>query len=155
MPEHAPIGYKCPICLGINGEESEGTLLKESDIVYQDEEVMAFVNSFFIEGNEGHVIVVPKDHYENLYSLPDNIGHKIFDISKKIAVAMKAVYNCDGTTIKQNNEPAGDQHAFHYHLHIYPRYVGDAFNQNVTQKNKQHQKNEQNLQVNLNLYWGN
>jgi histidine triad (HIT) family protein len=40
-------------------------------------------------------------------------------------------------TLRQNNEPAGDQHAFHYHMHIFPRYVGDNFNANVIDKRRQ------------------
>jgi len=46
-------------------------------------------------------------------------------VVKQIAVAMKTLYDCDGITLLQNNEPAGGQHAFHYHLHIFPRYEGD------------------------------
>jgi len=41
---------------------------------------------------------------------------------------MKAVYGCDGITTRQNNEPAGDQHAFHFHFHIFPRYSNDGYN---------------------------
>ena len=47
---------------------------------------------------------------------------------------MKKAYKCDGITLRQNNEPAGDQHAFHYHLHIFPRYNGDKFNVGMTKK---------------------
>ena len=47
---------------------------------------------------------------------------------------MKNAYKCDGITLRQNNEPAGDQHAMHYHLHIFPRYDGDKFNINLTKK---------------------
>jgi histidine triad (HIT) family protein len=41
---------------------------------------------------------------------------------------MKKTYTCDGITTRQNNEPAGDQHAFHFHFHIFPRYKDDGFN---------------------------
>ncbi len=78
--------------------------------------------------------MVPNEHFENLYDLPDEVGHRIFEVSKKISMAMKTTYKCDGVTTRQNNEPAGDQHAFHYHLHIFPRYDGDAFNINLTKK---------------------
>lgn len=74
-------------------------------------------------------MVVPNSHYENIYELPEEIGHHIFDTAKKIAIAMKKAYNTDGITTRQNNEPAGDQHAFHYHLHIFPRYTDDGFDQ--------------------------
>ncbi|MBI3983686.1 HIT family protein [Candidatus Microgenomates bacterium] len=107
---------------------SAGTLIRGTDIIYRDDLVTCLINSFFVGKNAGHVIVVPNRHYENLYDLPVKYGHRIFDISQRIAILMKQLYRCDGITLKQNNEPAGDQHAFHYHLHIFPRYHDDNFN---------------------------
>jgi histidine triad (HIT) family protein len=107
----------------------EGTLIEPSDFVYEDDLVVGLINSFFVGNNSGHIIVVPKDHYENIYTLPDSAGHRVFEVSKKLALVMKEVYGCDGITIRQNNEPAGDQHAFHYHLHVFPRYDEDGYNE--------------------------
>ena len=56
---NAPKNYKCPICLGVKGIESEDTLLKKSDLVYKDDLVSVFINSFWIKTVEAHVIVVP------------------------------------------------------------------------------------------------
>jgi histidine triad (HIT) family protein len=78
--------------------------------------------------NTGHVIVVPNIHYENIYDLPSEVGQHIFDITQRLAIAIKKAYKADGITIRQNNEPAGDQHAFHYHIHVFPRYENDGFN---------------------------
>lgn len=39
---------------------------------------------------------------------------------------MKAAYGCDGVSTRQHNEPAGDQDVWHYHLHVVPRWHGDA-----------------------------
>lgn len=134
MHKHAPKDYKCPICLGISGIESEDTLLKQADLVYKDPIVSVFVNSFWIPTCEGHVIIVPNNHYENIYELPEKVGHRISEVIKTVSVAMKKAYKCDGITTRQNNEPAGNQHAFHYHHHIFPRYEGDSFNINLTKK---------------------
>ncbi len=134
MFNHAPKDYKCPICLGIQGVESEETLLKQADLVYKDDLVSVFVNSFWIGTVEGHLIVVPNEHYENVYELPDEVGHRVSEVIKKMSLALKEAYKCDGITSRQNNEPAGNQHAFHYHHHIFPRYEGDKFNENMTQK---------------------
>ena len=128
FPSNAPKDYICPICLGIQGVESEKTLLKPADIVYSDDTVTVFVNSFFMGKNAGHVIVVPNVHYENIYDLPAEVGRHIFYTAQTMARTIKAAYKTDGITIKQNNEPAGDQHAFHYHLHVFPRYDDDGFN---------------------------
>ncbi len=131
---NAPEDYICPICLGNQGVENDDTLLRQQDLVSQNNLVTVWINSFWIPGNEGHVIIVPNDHYENLYELPDEVGSRVFEVSKMISLAMKQAYDCDGITLRQNNEPAGDQHAFHYHLHAFPRYENDNFNQNVVDK---------------------
>lgn len=125
MYTHAPNDYVCPICLGVRGIENERTLVRSQDIVYRDDQVMAFIASYFIGENPGHVIVVPLEHYENLYALPEEVGAQIFTVSKQMSLAMKKAYSCEGVMVLQNNEPASGQHAFHYHLHLFPRYEND------------------------------
>lgn len=127
MHHHAPENYICPICLAIDGVENENTWIKQSDIFYRDELVMGFISSKSINGNEGHPLIVPLKHFENLYELPDEYAHRIIEVSRKVALIMKKVRQCDGVTVVQNNEPAGDQHAFHYHVHLVPRFTGDHF----------------------------
>jgi histidine triad (HIT) family protein len=134
MYNHAPQDYICPICLGIQGIENDDTLIRQSDIIYKDDFVMAFISSFFIGNNLGHVVIVPVIHYENMYDLPINVTQKIFELSQKVAIALKNSYNCEGITTLQNNEPAGGQHAFHYHLHVFPRYQNDELHKNMLEK---------------------
>jgi len=134
MYNHAPHDYICPICSGVNGIKNSQTLIRSQDIVYQDKLIAVFIASFFIKGSEGHLIVVPKQHYENLYDLPDNIGASIFQVSRHMATVMKRAYKCQGVTVLQNNEPASGQHAFHYHLHLFPRYPNDHLHQNMANK---------------------
>lgn len=136
MFNHAPVDYCCPICLGIKKVEDERTLLRKTDLLYSDELVSVFMNSFFIKGNEGHIIVVPNMHCEHLYDLPEHVGHRVMDIAKRFAVIMKKAYKCDGILLQQHNEPSGGQHAFHFHLHIFPRYVNDDFFEQVKKKIK-------------------
>ena len=135
FPSRAPKDYICPICLGVQGIENDHTLMKQSDVVYKDDLVTGFVNSFFSgKKNNGFVIVVPNEHFENLYVLPAKYGHRIFEVAQKIAIAMKQTYGCDGITTRQNNEPEGDQHAFHFHFHVWPRYKDDDFNKQIPEE---------------------
>ena len=136
MFNHATADYKCPICLGNRGIENEDTLLMQADLVYRDDLVNVWLNSFWIPTCEGHIIVVPNEHYENIYDMPNEVGHRIFEVIKKMSLAMKKTYGCDGITTRQNNEPAGNQHALHYHHHVFPRYIGDSFNVNLTKKSE-------------------
>jgi histidine triad (HIT) family protein len=107
MYNHAPKDYICPICLAIQGVESEQTMAKQADIVYRDKYALAYINSKFVGNNPGHVIVVPTAHFENLYELPSEYAHAIMDVAQKIAIAFKAVRKSDGVWIEQNNISIG------------------------------------------------
>jgi len=133
MHNHAPQNYICPLCLAIDGTENEETMMKQDDIFYRDQLVVAAINSKFIDNNPGHVIVFPVKHYEHIYDLPDNIGNQINKVAKQIALAMKKTRDCDGVMILQNNEPASGQHAFHYHMHVFPRLENDQILQHMNQ----------------------
>ena len=45
---------------------------------------------------------------------------------RRVAVAIRTGYPCDGVTVRQNNEPAGGQDVWHLHTHVIPRYIGDG-----------------------------
>ncbi len=134
MYNHAPENYVCPLCIAVSGVENADTLVKQSDIVYQDDNVTVLVNSFFIKNNPGHVIVIPNKHFENLYEIPTEYLHQIIDVAQKSALALKQAYQCEGVALLQNNEPAGGQHAFHFHLHVFPRYENDELHLNMGNK---------------------
>jgi histidine triad (HIT) family protein len=134
MYNHASENYICPICLTIKGIENEQNMAKQADVVYRDEYVLAFINSKFIRNNPGHVIVVPVTHFENIYDLPKEYLHRIIEVSQKIALAFKVVRKCDGVWVEQNNEPASGQHAFHYHMHIVPRFENDNLKKQLAEE---------------------
>lgn len=125
MYNHAPHGYVCPFCLLTRGKD--GAVLKQTDIVFTGPEVSAFMATRKYPNNQGHVLVVPNEHFENIYDLPVALLSKIHSLSRDIAFAMKSEYSCDGILLRQNNEPAGDQNIWHYHLHVIPRYKNDNF----------------------------
>jgi histidine triad (HIT) family protein len=125
MHNHAPEGYACPFCLLVAGVEDGRVISRQADIVYRDEAVIAFVSSHQYPNNPGHVLVTPNAHFENLYDLPDELGGIIHSVARRIALAMKAAYGCDGVSTRQHNEPAGNQDVWHFHLHVFPRYNGD------------------------------
>jgi histidine triad (HIT) family protein len=124
MYNHAPKNYDCPLCHIAKREPTEKGP-SEQCIVFQNTEVTAFIAGRWWRSNPGHVVIMPNQHFENLYDMPEKLGHAIFDASKKVAVALKETYACDGVSTRQHNEPAGNQDAFHFHLHVFPRYAGD------------------------------
>lgn len=99
MYNHAPKDYNCPICLAIAGIENDETWIKQADIFYKDEVITGFISSKFIRGNEGHVLLVPNKHYENIYDLQPKVGHRIISIGKKVAIALKRLETVMGLTL--------------------------------------------------------
>jgi diadenosine tetraphosphate (Ap4A) HIT family hydrolase len=94
-----------------------------TDIVYEDELVMAFMDMDPI--NEGHILLVPKAHYLDADEVPDETLSHLMLISKRIVAALKEIYKPNGYTIMQNGGEFND--VGHYHLHIFPRYFEDGF----------------------------
>lgn len=121
---HESPDYDCPFCRFLEGGES--TYNRRSDVVYEDEAVTALISPHWWEGNPGHVLVIPNQHEKNIYGIPDDQLAAVHVIAKRIALAMKEAYDCDGITIRQHNEPAGNQEVFHLHVHVIPRYEGDG-----------------------------
>src|SRR5688500_10306118 len=96
MHTHAPIGYVCPFCLVARGVEDEHVLTRQSDLVYRDETVTAFIASHQWPNHRGHVLLIPNDHFENLYDLPPRLALPLHETSRAVAQAMKAAYGCEG-----------------------------------------------------------
>ncbi len=123
MFNHEPDKYVCPFCLFLQG--GDNTLNRPQDLIYQDNLVTAFIAPYWWPKNEGNALIIPNEHFENLYDLPQQYAYRIQDVAKEIAIAFKNVYACHGVSTRQHNEPAGGQDVWHYHLHVFPRYEGD------------------------------
>lgn len=131
MYNHEPQGYVCSFCSFVRGAESE--LNKLTDIIYQDEAVFAYMSPRWWVNNSGNVLVIPKRHIEHIYDIDEATLTKVYALGKRVAAAMKDTYHCDGTLFRQHNEPGGGQEVLHFHLHVFPRYVGDNLYQNHDQ----------------------
>lgn len=123
MISHAPIDYDCPFCRIATGGRSRNTT--KDDVVFRDDLVTAFLASKNWPNNRGHVLVIPNEHFENVYDLPPELGTPLQAAIKRIAMAMKVAYGCHGISTRQHNEPDGNQDVWHYHIHVYPRYKRD------------------------------
>lgn len=92
-------------------------------IVYEDEHVLAFMD--IAPANPGHTLIIPKQHYRNIYDMPAEIGGKIMQVAVPLANAIRTALNPDGLNLFQSNEAAGFQTVFHFHLHLIPRWEDD------------------------------
>lgn len=107
---------ECIFCKIAGGEIPAATL-------YEDEDFRVILD--LGPANKGHALILPKEHYANLYELPDELAGKAMILAKKIITKMKEVLNCDGYNIVQNNGTAAGQTVFHFHMHLIPRNEGD------------------------------
>lgn len=126
---HEPPGYQCPFCKLAAGADTAHNSV--ADIVRRTSGALALISPRWWPRNHGHVLVVPTRHYENLYELPASAGHAVHDLVREVAIAIRATYGCEGISTRQHNEPAGNQDAWHYHVHVFPRYAGDRLYSSV------------------------
>lgn len=129
---HEPSDYLCPFCSWLVGHETNEK--RNSDIVYQNETLTAFIAPKWWTNNPGHVIVIPNNHSENIYCIDDETLASISVLCKHIAIAMRTSYNCTGISTRQHNEPDGGQSVWHFHTHVFPRYPNDHLYQNHDDK---------------------
>jgi histidine triad (HIT) family protein len=131
MFNHAPNNYDCPFCLLVHGN-SDGRN-DQHDIIYQDEHATALISAKWWVNNPGHAFVIPNKHYENIYNTPDSELAAVYKVVKRVAIAIRTTYDCDGTSTRQHNESAGNQEVWHLHVHVFPRYKDDQLYVNYNQ----------------------
>lgn len=91
--------------------------------VYEDAETLAFMD--INPANEGHCLVIPKEHSADVYSVSDQAFAAAARAAKKVAAAVDKVVKPDGINLVQANGKGAEQSVFHFHLHVLPRVVGD------------------------------
>lgn len=98
---------------------------QQEAIVYRDELVTAFLS--LGARNPGHVLIVPNAHAENFLAVPEATMHHITDVAKTIMEAIRRTdLKAEGFMLQMNTGKAAGQSVFHAHLHVIPRYAGDA-----------------------------
>jgi Diadenosine tetraphosphate (Ap4A) hydrolase and other HIT family hydrolases len=91
-----------------------------ANIVYEDDDVIAFMDAFPIV--KGHTLVVPKQPIENIFDLDEETGTKLMSVITKVSTAVRDAFQPAGLNVVQNNGAYASQSVFHLHFHIIPRY---------------------------------
>ena len=120
---HEPDDYDCPFCRiqqGLHNEHNQpGDIVAVTDLAY------ARIAPKWWPANAGAALVIPRAHHENLYAIPTEVGHAVWDLTQQVAVAMRDTSDCEGISTRQHNEPAGNQDVWHLHVHVFPRHTDD------------------------------
>ena len=91
--------------------------------IYEDENFVVFMD--LGPATKGHSLVVPKEHYADIYEMPADLLGEAMKVAQKVATKMTEALHADGFNILQNNGEAGGQTVFHFHMHLIPRYNDD------------------------------
>ena len=107
----------CIFCKIAKGEIPSAT-------IYEDEMVRMILD--INPASKGHALILPKQHYANVYEIDEDTLTHIIKIAKRAGTQMQTALNCDGLNILQNNGEAAGQTVFHFHMHVIPRYENDT-----------------------------
>lgn len=107
----------CIFCKIANGEIPSKTL-------YEDEAFRVILD--LGPATKGHALILPKEHYANLYELPEEIAGDVMKLAKKMMIQMTDRLGCEGFNLVQNNGDLAGQTVNHFHLHLIPRYRADG-----------------------------
>ena len=94
--------------------------------VYEDADTFAFLDIKPV--NPGHLLVIPKEHYANIFEVPNELVTKMMETMKKMAHALKDGLGVEDGNIIMNNGAHAGQTVFHAHMHFIPRHEGDGKN---------------------------
>ena len=109
----------CIFCKIANGEIPSKT-------VYEDENFRVILD--LGPATKGHALILPKEHYANLFELPEDTAAAAMKVAKKLSAQMVENLGADGLNLVQNNGEAAGQTVKHFHLHLIPRYKDDGQN---------------------------
>ena len=93
--------------------------------IYEDEQTFAFLDIKPL--NEGHTLVIPKEHHTDMTTVPENVFLSLMKTVYKLAPTIKNVSGADGLNLGINNGAAAGQVIFHLHAHIIPRKLSDGY----------------------------
>ena len=91
--------------------------------IYQDDATLAFMD--INPANDGHCLVIPKAHFENVFDMPPSVFGTVASTAAKVAHAVNEVLRPGGINLTQANGKTAGQSVLHMHIHVLPRRAGD------------------------------
>ncbi len=95
-----------------------------SQKVYEDADTFAFLDIHPV--NQGHTLVVPKVHAENIHDISSRDFCALMETARKLSSVVKVATGAEGINIGINNGSVAGQIIFHLHVHIIPRLPDDG-----------------------------
>jgi histidine triad (HIT) family protein len=105
----------CLFCRIVSGETP-------AVVVYEDKNTLAFLDHRPLF--PGHILLVPREHFETLGDLPATQVGPLFKNAQLLARAVQAAMEAEGTFVAMNNRVS--QSVPHLHVHVVPRRRKDG-----------------------------
>lgn len=122
-PPPAPVLYDwvadadCVFCRIVSGEEP-------ATILYEDQFNLAFAP--LNPATQGHTLVIPKAHAADLWALASEFVGPLFWAVRHVGFEVRRLHKPEGMNVIHSAGSAATQTVFHLHVHLVPRYTGDA-----------------------------
>lgn len=114
-----PTAHRCIFCQ-IAAREAPASIVDEDDVA------LAFLDIRPI--NEGHTLVIPKEHASYLSELSTVAGERVFSMARRVASGLRGSgLRCEGVNLHLADGEAAGQEILHVHVHVIPRFDGDGF----------------------------
>ena len=103
----------CIFCKIANGEIPTNS-------IYEDDDFRVILDAS--PATKGHALIIPKEHYKDMYEIDEDVAAKAMRLAKKLTIKMTDKLGCAGFNILRNNREVAGQTVFHFHMHLIPRY---------------------------------
>ena len=107
----------CIFCKIANGEIPSRTL-------YEDDRFRVILD--LGPATKGHALILPKNHYADLFALPEDEAAEAAKLAKKMGAKLVEKLHADGLNVVQNNGETAGQTVKHFHINLIPRYENDG-----------------------------
>lgn len=121
----------CIFCKIANGDITSAT-------VYEDDRFRVILDA--APATKGHALILPKEHADDLFELPEETAGMAMKLAKRLALQMREKLGATGFNLVQNNGEIAGQTVKHFHLHLIPRYENDG--QHITWNPMESEKEE-------------
>lgn len=110
----------CIFCKALEGHDDAVSL-----VVFRGQHSFVILNRF--PYSSGHVMILPNAHVSSLLELGDHAALEMIRLTQRAESVLRAVYRPDGLNLGMNlGEAAGAGIEQHLHMHVLPRWRGDA-----------------------------
>jgi len=107
----------CIFCRIVSGAFTSAT-------IYEDTDYKVILDRF--PASRGHTLIIPKKHYDNMFSAPEDVIAGAYKLSVKVADHLRKTLGFSDMNVVQNNGELAGQTVNHFHIHLIPRYKGDS-----------------------------